>query len=451
MDNWFREEPVAKNLGKEYFSYFLKENNSIVDETDEISSAIEPMTIDVISRDSTMNVKISYENQSEKICVLKATKIKQLLNNENLLPKLNLNVNSLCDCVLALGENPDQRLSDEDTKKSIGEFSVDDQQVVEFRIALLIQISTSNNNEKPEEVLLFNRKVTMEELFRISKQSERGYKYLASYNTKKIINFYQLLSDVNETRFLLVKEDQFCSIHIRRSTENQLISIDDNEANSKQDFASSATIADVYKANNINDQNEYLLFGKDFLPSMETSLSVFLSTSPIEFHVSNEKQPIHIIVENSVDKQTINYHSSSQTQFNRLCAIACQLMHLNPKYYLLMYDGTELSDGDMCLDDLDTVPNEVKLELICTSPLKASIKFEQVEVLIPCTEETLASELIEEALPKLMLSKSDMPQFDLFALDDAKTQVEMDYTIEDVRGIFPENTETMKLELRKKN
>ncbi|CAF0874792.1 unnamed protein product [Didymodactylos carnosus] len=451
LDNWFREQPVAKNLGKGYFSYFLKEQNSIVDETDKISSTVEPITIDVISRDSTMNVKISYENQFEKICVLKATKINQLLNNQNLLPKLNLNANSLRDCVLAIGENPDQRLSNEDTHKSIGEFSVDDQQVVEFRIALLIQILTLNNNEKPEEVLLFNRKVTIEELFRISKGSERGYKYLASYNTKKIIDFHQLLSDVNETRFLLMKEDQFCSVHIRRSSENQLISIDGGEMTSKQDFASSATIADVYKANNINNQNEYLLFGKDFLPSMETSLSVFVSTSPIEFDVSNEELPIHFIVENSIDKQTINYRSSSQTQFNRLCSIACQLMHLNPKFYQLMYNGTELSDDELCLDDLETVPNEVKLELICISPLKASIKFEQVEVLIPCTEETLALELTEEALLKLNFLKSDLSQFELFALADQETQVEMDYKIEDVREIFPGNTETMKLELRKKS
>jgi hypothetical protein len=293
--------------------------------------------------------------------------------------------------------------------------------------------------------------VTMEELFRIFKGPERNYKYLASYHTKKIIDFCHLLSDVNETRFLLVKEDQFCSIHIRRSTENQLISIEGDETNGKQDFSSSATIADVYKAYHMNDQNEYLLFGKDFLPSMETSLSDFTSTLPIEFDVINEKLPIHIIVENSIDKQTINYHSSSQTQFNRLCLIACQLMHLNPKFYQLRYDGMEVSDDEMRLNDLETVPDEMKFELICNSLLKASIKFEQVEILIPCTEETLASELVEEALLKLNFSKSDLSQFELFALADQETQVEMDYKLEDIRGIFPENTETMKLELKKNN
>ncbi|CAF4312745.1 unnamed protein product, partial [Adineta steineri] len=285
----------------------------------------------------------------------------------------------------------------------------------------------------------------------ISKGSDRGYKYLASCNTKQIIDVHQLLSDVNETRFLLVKEDQLCSVHIRRSTENQLISIDDNdETDSKQDFASFATIADVYKANHIDNQNKYLLFEKDFLPSMETLLSIFVSTSPIEFEVSSEKLSIHIIVENSIDKQTVNYYSSSQTQFHRLRSIACQLMHLNPKFYQLMYDGTELSDDEMCLDDLETVPNEVKLDLICIAPLKASIKFEQMEVLIPCTEETLASELVEEALLKMNFSKSNLCQFELFALVDEEIQVEMDYKIEDVREIFPEDTETMKLELKKK-
>ena len=451
LDSWFREQTIAKNLDKRYFSYFLKEKNTIVNEADKVSSTIEPITIDVISQDSTMNVKISYEKQSEEIRVLKATKLSQLLNNENLLPKLNLNVNSLRDCVLARGENPDQRLSDEDTNKPIGEFATDGQQVVEFRIALLIQISTSNNDEKSEEILLFNRKVTMEELFRIARGSERDYKYLASYRSKKIIDLHHLLSDVNETRFLLVKDDQFCSIYLRRSTENQLISIVGDEANTKQYFSSSATIADIYKANQMSNQNEYLRVGKDFLPSMETSLSIFTSISPIEFDVTNEQLPIHIIVENTTDKKTINYRSSSETQINRLCSIACQLMHLNPKFYQLMYNGMELSDGDMCLNDLETVPDEMQFELICSSLLKASIKFEQVEILIPCTEDTLASELVEEALLKLNYSKSDLSQFQLFALTDQETQVEMDYKIEDIRGIFPENPETMKLEMKKTN
>jgi hypothetical protein len=285
------------------------------------------------------------------------------------------------------------------------------------RIALLIQISTSNNDEKPEEILLFNRKVTIEELFQISRGSERDYKYLASYCNKNIIDFHQLLSDVNETRFILVKEYQFCSLHIQRSTENQLVLIDGDESSTKQDFSSSATIADVYKANCMNSQNAYLLFRKDFLPSMETPLSIFTSTTPIEFDVINEKLPIHIIVQNSIDDQTIDYHSSSRTQFNRLCS-----------------------------NDRKTVLDEVKFELICTSPLKVFIKFEHVEILIPCTEETLASEVVEEALLKLNFSKIDLSQFELYALGDRQTQVDMDYTIEENREIFPENTEKVKLD-----
>ncbi len=449
LDDWFRDQPMAKSLVKECFSYFLKEKNSIIDQTERILATLEPITIDVISKDSTIKVKISYENQFEEICVLKTTKINQLLSNESLLQRLNLTADFLRDCVLTRGENQNEKLSKEDACKSIGEFSTDDQQIVEFRIAFLIQIYASNNDEKSEEVFLSDRKVTIEELFRIVKGSERGYKYLASYDTKRIIDFHQLLSDVNETRFLLVKEDQLCSIHIRRSTENQLILIDNDQSNMKQDFSSSATIADVYKANHLENQNEYLLFGKDFLPSMETPLSVFMSTSPIEFDVSNEKLPIHIIVENSIDAQTINYHSSSQTQFNRLCAIACQLMHLNAKFYQLKYNEMELSDDEMCLNDLDEVPSEVKFELICSSPLKVSVKFESVEILIPCIEETLISEVVEEALLKLNFSKNDLSDFQLFALVDEETQVDMDFKMEEVRDIFPENTETMKFELRK--
>ncbi len=75
-----------------------------------------------------------------------------------------------------------------------------------------------------------------------------------------------------------------------------------------------------------------------------------------------------------------------------------------------------------------------------------------MEVLIPCAEETLASELIEEVLLKMKYSKSDLSQFELFALVvDQETQVEMDYKIEDIRDIFPENTQTIILELRKKS
>ena len=449
LDDWFCDQSMAKSLATECFSYFLKEKNSIIDPTERILSTLESMTIDVVSKDSTIKVKISYENQFEEICVLKTTKINQLLSNGNLLQKLNLTASFLRDCVLTRGKNQDEKLSKEDTCKSIGEFSTDDQQLVEFRIAFLIQICTSNNDEKSKEVFLSDRKVTIEELFRIGKGIERGYKYLASYDTKKIIDFSQLLSDVNETRFLLVKKDQLCSIHIRRSTENQLISIDNDQSNMKQDFSSFATIADVYKANQLENQNEYLLVGKDFLPSMETPLSVFISTSPIEFDASSEKLAIHVIVKNSIDKQTINYHSSPQTQFSRLCSIACQLMHLNVKFYQLKYNEMELSDDEMCLDDLVYALNEVKFELICISSLTVSIKFEHMEILIPCIEETSVSEVVEEALLKLNFSKSDLSEFQLFALDDQETQVEMDYKIEETRDIFPENTETMKFELRK--
>lgn len=398
-----------------------------------------------------MKAKFFYENQFEEICVLKTTKIKQLLKNANLSTKLNLNRDSLHDYVLARGKNPDQRLSNEDTHKSIGEFLTDQEQLIEFHIALLVHISTLSNHEKPEEVPLFTGKITIEELFQLFKGSERGYKNLASCQTKKIIDFHQSLSNVSETRFLLVKEDQSCCIHIRRSTKDQSISIDDDERIIKESFVFTATVGDIYKSMHINDQNKYLLLEKNFLPSLETPLSLFISTSPIEFDLSDEKLPIHITVKNSTDEQTINYHSLITTQFDRLCSIACRLMNLNEKFYQLKYNEIALSDGKMSLEDLDIPSNEVRFELICISPLKASIKFQQTNIFIPCTEETLVSELVEEALLKLKLSKSDSHQFDLLALDVEKTQIDMDYKIEDVCILFPGNTGTLELEIRKKS
>lgn len=378
-------------------------------------------------------------------------KINCLLKNENLLLKLNLNENSFRDLVLARGKTAETKLTDEDLLKSLGEFSTDDQQIVEFSIGLLIRISTLNNIEKDEEILLFYRNATINDLFQVAKGNERGFKYLGSRRTKKIIDFNQNLSNINETQFLLIKEDQFCSVSIRRSTENQLILIDDEETVKTQDFASSATVADVYLANGLIDQNKYLLFGTDFMPSMETPMSTFISTSPIEFIVTDDKLPIHIFVENDVDKQKIDYFSSSKTQFSRLCSIACQIMHLDPKFYQLMWEETELSDGEMCLEDLDGVAEEIQLKLICISQLMVSIKFEEATVVIPCSEETLASHLTEEVLLKLNFSKTDVLEFELFALVDDGTQIEMDFEVKDIRDIFPENTEVMTFELRRKN
>ncbi|UJR19001.1 hypothetical protein I4U23_022131 [Adineta vaga] len=451
LDKWFRQQSMGKNLKKDLFSYYLKEKRIVVSENELIFSSHELITIDVINQDSTMNVKISYEDQSKEICVLKGMKVNQLLNNEYLLLQLNLNGTSFQDYVLAFGENNHQIISKEDTHKSISEFFVDDEHIVEFRIGILIQIFTSNHEEKPQEIPLFTRKISIEELFQICKGSERRFKHIASYKTKKILAICQLLTDIDETRFLLLEEDQICSIQIQRSPDNQLIKIDDYSTIT-QDFASVATIADIYKVNQTAIQNEFLLFENDFLLSMETSLSVLKSTSTIQFNVKNEKLPIHIYVENSVNKQTIDYYSSLTISIHRLCFVACQLMLLNPIFYQLMHDEKKLSDGEMCLKNLEAISNEVKFKLICIASIEVSIKYQQVTILIPCTMQTLISDLIKETLLKLNIPNNDLSMFELVALGNQRTQVEFDYTIDDIhQELFPENTKTLPFELETKN
>ena len=441
------------DIATDGFAYFVREQNIILDEQQLISSILEQIKtaiIDGIRQDLTMKVKFSYENNSQSICTLKSIRIYQLLNNEHLLRHFNLINMSPNDYVLVLPENNDQILAHEDIRKPIEQYFTTDHQPVHFRISSVIQIRRYGDDQS-QQFPLFNTRITMKELFDMVKGSDDDYRFLASDNTKTILNFNENFLGLKQTKFILVKEKEICRVEVKRSTEAPLITIDDIDELKPQQFTIFATITDVCHEYQINLENEYLLYAGDFIPSNDTPLSAFLPVTPIQFIVTNQILPIQIIIENTIDNRKIKYHCSRSMTMKRLHEIACQLFGINGQYYQLMHDDCVLDDEDMSLEDfLEPTVTQIELKLTTTATIKSSIRFGQQTIVLPCNYGTTASDLLKEVFQQLHIPEGNLPMFELIALADDVVQVEPENSIEEIYQLFSDTPEIIPFEMKKK-
>ena len=435
------------------YAYFNKEQKTVIDETQSISfNLIETkfVTIDGISRDTTTKVIFSYENNSVLIYALKSMRICHLLNNECLLRQLHLIDISPNDCVLVLGDTNDHVLSQDDIRQPVGTYFTTNDQPIHFRISISIQI-LKYNKEPSLQILLPNRNTTIEHIFKSTNTSADLYKYLASNYTKKILNFSDNLSNLIGTKFILVQEHETRLVSIEKPKNNQLIDLDDEEKEIQQRFTIFATIADICRENQIDTDQHYLLYSDDFVPSIKTQLISFLSVSPIRFTLIDNNLPVTITIQNSESQQSIQFHSSLTITVNRLCSIACQLFGMNKDYYKLMQDDCLLDDDDVTLNDIDSTITEFQFQLISIASISSSIKYEDQTILLPCHSETTAAILIAETLRKLNIPEENHDLYELIALDDGRTPIEPDLTIEDVCQLFSSQPTTLPFQLIKKN
>ncbi|CAF5160427.1 unnamed protein product, partial [Rotaria magnacalcarata] len=114
-----------------------------------------------------------------------------------------------------------------------------------------------------------------------------AYKYLTSSDRNIIIANDQKVADLNQTKFIVLKENETCCVSIENS-------IDAKFDGSNTRYAIFATIADVLKNSNISVG--YLLHSNDFVPSAETKLTSFIS--PIQFQVIKDNLPIVVTIVN---------------------------------------------------------------------------------------------------------------------------------------------------------
>ena len=454
IDFWLRRIPTMHDLSARGFAYFVKEQNNIVDHEEPISLSLEQfksVTVDGISQDETVKVTFSYETNSQSICALKTVRISHLLNNERLLRPLNLVDISPNDCVLVLGEHNGPILSSEDIRKPVGDYATAVEQSIHFRISLLIQILNASDPQQ-QQIPLANARITAEELLRMALGPTDVYTYLASNYTKRILDPSEKLCDLNETKFLLVKEQETCLVLIKKVKNTALVDIDDDVDNTIQKrFTIFATLDDVSKANKIDSGRQLLLHAGDFVPSKETQLACFQSTSPIVFTLVEDKPPISILVENNIDGKVAKFCCALTMTVQRLTSIVCQLLDFNSHFCQLMYNGCIMSDDDLCLEDfVDSAAVEVEFQLASSAPVKSSIIYGEQTIVLPCTHETLASTLVEEALKKLHIPLQDMTLYTLTAItDNDHTKIDLDLSVEDIYQLFPLAPPTIPLELRK--
>ena len=59
--------------------------------------------------------------------------------------------------------------------------------------------------------------------------------------------------------------------------------------------------------------------------------------------------------------------------------------------------------------------------------------------------------LVKEVLKKLQIPLNQLEEYELIALDDDRTQIDCDNSVEDIRSLFADTIVTIPFELRKKD
>jgi hypothetical protein len=430
----------GENTENGYHFWHVKQQN-IIDDNQTLISTLgqaESIDVDVISGESVMDVILSYDKNSQIIRILKSLPVKGLLNNPQYLDQINLRV-SPQDCVLVL-------LSDENEKKILGMLDMENpvvqyasttDKLTQFQISILVQLIDYENKQKmPVPISGITDPQSC----------------LASIKTKMVFSENTPLSTVNETEFFLVKKHQICLVLIEPLKDVLIAVYEGVQIN--QQYLIDATVDDVYKQNNNIEQDHYLLCGQDFVPSRETLLRLLVSTakSSIDFQVIDRKPQANVTVTCVEQETPIQFHCAEVMKADRIREIVCQSWKLNKRFYsLTLTDGAEIED-DYTLNDTGEDINDLRLLLTPTADVKCTISYGDITVTIPTTNETVASEILREALEKLLIPVDDMDKFQLNLLDDPESpsDVDLDTPIDDIRGVLPDGAMIIPFQLRKK-
>ncbi|CAF3121404.1 unnamed protein product [Rotaria socialis] len=433
------------------YAFLIREKKLIIDDNQIISSTInqtESTIIDIINRNMITKVMFTFETHSQSIYALKAMPISSLLNKENILEQLNLTDISPDACLFVLKETDEQVLTKDDLQKSVGTYSTIENESIHFQISISLQITKYDDKEQIK-IPIPNRNLTIEQLLNLTEKSIDVYKYLATYDTKIILNSNEILSNLNKTQFILVKENETCLVSIKKSNDLQLTDTNDEENEKFQRFTVFATIANVNKENQLDILHQYLLYSNDFVPSTDIQLTSLKSESPIQFRVIDQNLPVTVSIENGEEKKSIQFNCSLSITMERLCAIACQIFCVNEAYYrLAMNDDTETGD-DISLEDIDENMTEIQFQIISTASLHCSIMYSNQNVSLPCHQDTPIEIVVKETLQKLHMSKEDMNLYELIALDDDRTQIGFDLSVNDIKELLSIDSTTISLELKK--
>lgn len=423
-----------------------------------ISSLINPTEstkFDGINRDDTIQVTLSFDTCSQNIYALKSTSVHGLLLDKNLFQQLGINT-SVDKCIFIL-EDTNEQLSNKDIlQKPVSKYLTNNNQSIRIRISISIQIIKPDDNQQLT-IPVPDQNKTIEQILQSIDAANGIYKYLASNITKCILSNDECLSNIKETSFILVKENETCLVSIKKSQEERLIEIDDDEAIKDQQYITSATILDVYKRNKIDIEHKFLLYSDDFIPSHDILLNSFLTTSPIQFTLVENNLNINVTILN--DNKSVNFHCLDTIKVKRLLQIGCQLFNINTTYYKLRCSDCLLDedDDDMTLADIqssnindNSSTTHIELILVPGFTLNASIVYLNQTIIVPCEKSTQLLDITKEAFVKLQLSIDDIDNYEMVLLNDGGVNLENDATVEDLLEFLDENITTIPLELTKK-
>jgi hypothetical protein len=449
IDLWLKTLPQEIDHPVDNYAFLLREQKTIIDDNQSISAVLDQTTesviIDIINRNIITKVIFSYETNSYFVYALKSIKISSLLNNENLLRQLNLSDISSDVYVLVTGEANEHILTKDDLQQPVDTYSTNENHSIHFRISIFVQI-TKYDDDEHIKIPLLDRNTTIEQLLQLTGKLIDVYKYLALNDAKRILDNNETIANLNQTKFIIVKENETCLVWIGKSSDNC------NEENENyQRYAVFASIADIYKENQMDISHQYLLYANDFVPSTETQLTSFQSQLPIRFIVIDENLPVIVTVKNKETNQTIRFNCSLSMTTKRICSISSQLFGLSNESYQLMQDDSTLVDDDISLEEIDETMTEMQFQVISTMSMYCSVTFSEQTITLSCHEDTLVSTIIKETLEKLHIPYDKMGQYELIALDDDQTGVDVNTTIDDIRPLFSSATTTIPFELRKKD
>ncbi|CAF3861087.1 unnamed protein product [Rotaria sordida] len=452
---WLKILGINRETPIESYNFWNIEQQYIIDSNQTISFILDQaksIIVDVINGENLIDIILSYDKNNQKIHILKSYPVYNLLKNPKYLNQLDLKIFSQDDysLVLIVDELEKKILNKLDMENSISHYASMTNKLIHFQFIILIQI-IQYDDQKEISISISHRNLTIKQLLEMI-EINNSHIYLASYKTKLILSENTNLSTINEMKFFLVKEHQTCLITIKQSNDTLVTINEENMEN--QRYLIDATIDDIYKQNKSIDQNQYLLYDRDFIPSRETSLDLLLCTSTlsIEFNLTYRKFQTNVTVISDEQKTPIRFQCESSMSMGRIHEIVCQLWKLNKRFYRLTLDDDSNVDDNYSLDDISESINDLELKLISIADVKCAITYQNRIIMISTTNETLLSSILKETLEKLLIPIDDIDMFTLNLIDDPEspTNVDLDLSIDDIHLDFFSESNIIPFQLQKK-
>jgi hypothetical protein len=393
---WLKTQKILQDISVDTYEFWDREHGNIIDEHQSIFSTLDnfdSIIIDGFTKEPEIEIILSYDNHQQNIRILRSDPIFYLLNKRKYSQEFHSQISPTNSILVLSNENDKKLLSNDDMQQPMKNYLINDQSILHFEIWILIQLIQFDNREEIE-IPISTKNLTIKQLLEII-NTDTNDQYLAFMDTHMILLDSEILSNIIQTKFFFIKENQTCLISIK-NTRNQFEEIDDNNI-INQRYIIDSTIANIYKQNEDIIQDGYLVYKNDFILSQDTTLtSLQQGTSSIEFTLIDRIFPANITVFNQEQNTSIQFHCLSSISIRHIRQIACQLFNLNEEDYHLTSSYHSVLNDDESLDSTDEPLDNIQLKLIPTThledpnyislfelniesvPLKASVLFEQI-------------------------------------------------------------------------